>query len=295
MKKNHNIKHFYAVSLFTSVLLGGCSHAKTNIGTDMRTDNNQTNTGIFVGCIENCTNGQGTMTYENGTKYVGAWKNGLPNGQGTYTFANGDKYEGELKNSYREGQGTFIFASGNKYVGEWKKGLPNGQGTNYYNGGNYVGEWKNGHREGQGTFIFVNGNKYVGEWKNDTFNGMGIYTWEDGREYNGEWQNDKCEGQGTFLAADGKKFVGKFKNSMPIKGQGTLYSENGNPVSNSETNWNEIAKAMSAGAVILVGAVALKSIADSIIGKPDGTNCLVGVGIGAWGRYNENHICVPIR
>ena len=31
-------------------------------------------------------NGQGTITYPNGRKYVGEWKDGLPNGQGTITY-----------------------------------------------------------------------------------------------------------------------------------------------------------------------------------------------------------------
>ncbi len=46
-------------------------------------------------------NGQGTITYPNGRKYVGEWKDGLPNGQGTHTFPDGREYEGEFKNHKR--------------------------------------------------------------------------------------------------------------------------------------------------------------------------------------------------
>ena len=42
-------------------------------------------------------NGQGTITYPNGRKYVGEWKNGKYNGQGKETFPDGSKYVGEFK------------------------------------------------------------------------------------------------------------------------------------------------------------------------------------------------------
>ena len=48
--------------------------------------------------------------WENGSRYVGEWKDGKKHGQGTYTSGKG---EGE----------------GDKYVGEFKDGVPNGQGT----------------------------------------------------------------------------------------------------------------------------------------------------------------------
>ena len=38
------------------------------------------------------------MTYSNGDKFVGEYKDGERNGQGTYTFLDGTVYEGEWKN-----------------------------------------------------------------------------------------------------------------------------------------------------------------------------------------------------
>jgi hypothetical protein len=38
--------------------------------------------------------GHGTMTWANGNKYVGAWKNHKRDGQGTMTCSNGNKYVG---------------------------------------------------------------------------------------------------------------------------------------------------------------------------------------------------------
>ena len=41
--------------------------------------------------------GQGTLTFRDGDKYVGEWKDGKENGHGTYTWSDGDKYVGEFK------------------------------------------------------------------------------------------------------------------------------------------------------------------------------------------------------
>ena len=110
-------------------------------------------------------NGQGTITYPNGRKYVGEWKDGLPNGQGTITFPDGRMYVGEYKDGNQNGQGTETYPSGSKYVGEWKDGVRNGQGTYtqygsllYPDGRKYVGEYKNG-KEWNGTYYNNNGKK----------------------------------------------------------------------------------------------------------------------------------------
>jgi len=51
------------------------------------------------------------------------------------TYANGNKYVGEWKNGKYHGQGTFTFPSGEKHVGKWKNQLPNGQGVHTYTDG----------------------------------------------------------------------------------------------------------------------------------------------------------------
>ena len=49
-------------------------------------------------------------------KYDGDWKDGKENGQGTLTWSNGSKYEGEWKNGKRTGHGTLTNSDGKKYV-----------------------------------------------------------------------------------------------------------------------------------------------------------------------------------
>ena len=67
-------------------------------------------------------NGQGTLTWSNGKKYLGEWKNGEMSGQGTKTWTNGDMYEGDFKDGRYHGQGTYTWSDGRKYVGEFNDG-----------------------------------------------------------------------------------------------------------------------------------------------------------------------------
>jgi hypothetical protein len=77
----------------------------------------------LAACIEgDCLNGQGTITYSSGTKYVGGFKDGNFNGQGIITYSSGKKYVGEFKDGKKHGQGTMTHSDGEQYAGEWKNG-----------------------------------------------------------------------------------------------------------------------------------------------------------------------------
>jgi len=110
--------------------------------------------------------GKRTVTYSDGSKYVGDFRDAKANGRGTRTWPDGMKYVGEFKDHKFNGQGTYTWPNGEKYVGEWKDNKFNGQGTyTLPHGAKYVGEWKDGKRNGQGTLIWPDGIKYVGEFK----------------------------------------------------------------------------------------------------------------------------------
>ena len=47
-------------------------------------------------------NGQGTYTYENGTKYEGSWKDGKEHGEGIFTDQKGKSKRGIWDNGERE-------------------------------------------------------------------------------------------------------------------------------------------------------------------------------------------------
>jgi hypothetical protein len=105
-------------------------------------------------CVSgDCENGQGTMIFSSGNKYVGEFKDGWYDGQGTFTWASGewegDKYVGEYKDGFWHGQGTYTWAKGDKYVGEHK----------------------DGKKEGQGTMTYADGTIEKGLWEDDEFLG----------------------------------------------------------------------------------------------------------------------------
>ena len=66
---------------------------------------------------------EGTVTYSDGTKYVGEFKDGMRHGQGIYTSI-GEllKYVGEWKDDKKHGKGTYTWSDGEKYTGEWREG-----------------------------------------------------------------------------------------------------------------------------------------------------------------------------
>ena len=148
-----------------------------------------------------------------GGTYIGDVVDGRANGQGTLTWTNGSKYVGEYKDGKYYGRGTFTWSNGRKYVGEWKEDKAHGRGT--YTGADgtmYVGEWKEDKQYGQGTYTGADGEKYVGKWKNGKYYGQGTFTWADETKYVGKWRDGKFNGQGTLTAANGDKYVGEFKD-----------------------------------------------------------------------------------
>ena len=66
--------------------------------------------------------GHGTYEYDDGSKYIGEWKDGKRHGQGTWTQPGRGEYVGPWKNGSENGQGTFTYTDGGQYVGEFKDG-----------------------------------------------------------------------------------------------------------------------------------------------------------------------------
>jgi len=84
--------------------------------------------------------------WENGTKYMGEWKDGKRHGQGTMTYHDGSKFVGKWKDGRKNGQGTETYPSGRKYEGEWKNNKP-WEGTLYDKNENIIGRVVNGEQQ----------------------------------------------------------------------------------------------------------------------------------------------------
>ena len=73
--------------------------------------------------------GNGKYINEDGTYYIGQFKNYLPNGKGIEYYKNRSiRYEGDFIDGKYEGNGKFINEDGIYYIGQFKNGLKNGKG-----------------------------------------------------------------------------------------------------------------------------------------------------------------------
>ena len=87
------------------------------------------NSEISSGCVETPVI---FITFNDRRTYTGEFKDGQPpqpHGQGKMTYVNGTKYEGGFKDGKRHGQGTFIFNNGDKCELKWIDGKVRGHGT----------------------------------------------------------------------------------------------------------------------------------------------------------------------
>ncbi len=163
----------------------------------------------------------GTLTFPDGRKYVGEYKDGKPHGQGTLTLPDGGTCVGEFKDDKLHGQGTLTFSDGRKCVGEFKDGKLHGQGTfTWPDGQKYVGEFKASKYHGQGTLTYPDGHTYVGEFKDGQYHGQGTHTYPDGRKYVGEFKDSTYHGQGIMYRADGSVLAsGTWENNAFVRGR----------------------------------------------------------------------------
>ena len=126
-----------------------------------------------------------SLTWSNGGKYVGEWKdnkqwNGTiyaPNGNIIGKYVNGLKVEKRRNVVFfeREVDGVLgWYENGDeredtKFIGEFKNGKYSGKGTflwgkGSFEGEKYVGEFLKGKRSGLGTYTFSNGDIDHGIW-----------------------------------------------------------------------------------------------------------------------------------
>lgn len=78
--------------------------------------------GILNDCnIIYCHNTDGKYQYQDGKKYLGNFKNGVPSGVGTVYFPNGDLYEGHWQLNQPNGKGV-MYSKGQAVGAVWKDG-----------------------------------------------------------------------------------------------------------------------------------------------------------------------------
>ena len=127
--------------------------------------------------------GLGMYLWDDGSCYVGQWKNHNKHGEGRYYDENGKlEYKGKYFNDKKVGDN-------NAYL--WQE-LTFGV-INYENGDKYVGELKDGKKHGQGLYLWINGDVWYGKWYGGKRDGYGIYISNSGNYSIGSWDGDTKE------------------------------------------------------------------------------------------------------
>jgi len=148
--------------------------------------------------------------------WTGACSDGFADGNGVLSWSNGSRYEGEVYVGKRSGKGTLYWSNGDWYEGDFKDGRREGFGTHHYGcKGTYHGEFHRGVMDGVGVLDMVDGNHYEGEFHNGLMDGLGKRSFADGSEYEGEFRRNQQEGLGRLLLANHSRYEGEFVNGRP--------------------------------------------------------------------------------
>lgn len=158
------------------------------------------------GCISgNCTNGEGTLAYPDGSRYEGFFRNGKPSGAGTFLYPNEDQYVGGFQNGMRNGSGRLSKKDGTVISGIWKDGEYMGETAG---AAPKVGCQKGDCQNGRGQYIFRDGARYEGDFRLGVPSGVGVVTYTNGEKYEGEMFEGEFNGRGTLTMADGSQAIG---------------------------------------------------------------------------------------
>ena len=153
---------------------------------------NMTITGDFVNPKKTITKGDATIEFDSGQKYVGPCNPQYnAHGTGTLTFPDGTVYVGEFNDGKKSGRGKIEYADGSVYDGEFFEDAPHGHGIYTTAKSVYDGQIYYGHKVGHGKMTFANGDVYDGIFKNDKIGGQGVLTKHDGTVVQGNFRGKK--------------------------------------------------------------------------------------------------------
>lgn len=136
----------------------------------------------------------GFFTLDDGSTYVGEWKDNNFHGIGTFSWPDRTRYHGDWLHGEQTGEGALFLPNGEKYEGNFYANIMSGNGTySWPTGEVYQGEFRNDMMHGKGTYTWPNGDKYVGDFVEGYFEGLGIKTYADGRVVEGIWRRDNFQ------------------------------------------------------------------------------------------------------
>lgn len=188
---------------------------------------------LLAQCLAgNCTDGQGTYQFLDGTRYSGNWYEGRIDGAGSLTMPGGYDVVGYFRDGVPLGNGIIFTCHGTQvFYSTGKDGIITGKeeiarpaqqgirrGT-YERNGRYRG-WLNGTKtrgyvpQWRGVMKWDNGAVYCGSWKDGRMDGRGHMAWKHGDEYAGQWEKGFRHGYGTYRWNDGRWYTGQWKKNI---------------------------------------------------------------------------------
>jgi hypothetical protein len=160
-----------------------------------------------TGCVAgDCWAGKGRFVYEDGSEYVGTFREGEPHGRGSLTHPDGRidsgrwddgkrtgrrvlstpgavaswkaksrKHQSCLSGDCRNGKGHYRWKDGSSYQGAFQDSRPHGKGIwQHPDGSRYDGGWRHGNRDGEGSEKSANGVVRSGVWRGGRFQLAGL-------------------------------------------------------------------------------------------------------------------------
>jgi hypothetical protein len=154
-------------------------------------------------------------------------------GKGKMTYANGVKYDGNWKDDERHGEGIMLSNDSRQESSKWNHDIKTGTHTQespaseygaVYVEDGYCGE--NGSKCEVITIQLASGALYAGGYENGKMHDKGIYQWATGATYDGWFEFGKKEGEGKMKYMNGNEYNGKYKGGKK-HGEGTYTYANG--------------------------------------------------------------------
>lgn len=161
---------------------------------------------------------KGVLKFSYGV-YEGVVVNGNATGIGTLTYNNGSKYVGQFRDNIMHGFGVLVVGKKDIYMGSFKRGVRDGYGIGMLeNGDVYEGQYKNDLRDGLGKYTYPNGDFFWGEFIGGKQSAGGVFSWHNGLKYIGDFNAEMPDGFGTLTSKSFdlpglkgcRKYVGNF-------------------------------------------------------------------------------------
>ena len=172
----------------------------------------------FVSCAKgtyDVADGEGSFTYENGTRIEATFSSGEIVGECKVEYNNGDLYQGMLTDGKKSGYGIYIWSDETVYEGSFSEDKRAGNGKlTMPDGRVFEGEFKDDSIV-SGTLTVEEKYVYTGEFSGDLPNDdNAIVLYPDGSRYEGSVKNGKCEGKGKITYPDSSCISGTFSDGL---------------------------------------------------------------------------------